>query len=111
MISEIFPLRVRPPAMSVSTVGNWGANFIVSFTFLSLISAAGRAGTFWIYAGIAVFSTAYFAFRVPETRGRTLEQIEHELGTEGAAEESGTSREPSGRFSRTSEREGTQTEA
>ena len=111
MISEIFPLRVRPPAMSVSTVGNWGANFIVSFTFLSLISAAGRAGTFWIYAGIAVFSTAYFALRVPETRGRTLEEIEHELGTEGASAEVGTSRETTGRFARTGEREETHTEA
>jgi sugar porter (SP) family MFS transporter len=82
MISEIFPLRVRPPAMAASTVGNWGANFVVSFTFLSLITAAGRAGTFWIYAAIGVFSTAYFFWKVPETKDRTLEEIEHELGTD-----------------------------
>jgi MFS family permease len=102
MISEIFPLRVRPPAMSVSTVGNWGANFVVSFTFLSLISAAGRSGTFWIYAAIGVFSTIYFFVKVPETKDRTLEEIERELGTdpdEVAAQTDGD-RAGSGRFSR-----------
>src|SRR4051794_32270276 len=102
MISEIFPLRVRPPAMSVSTVGNWAANFVVSFTFLSLISAAGRAGTFWIYAAIGVFSTVYFFMKVPETKDRTLEEIERELGTdpdEVAAQTDGD-RARNGRFSR-----------
>ena len=102
MISEIFPLRVRPPAMSVSTVGNWAANFVVSFTFLSLISAAGRSGTFWIYAAIGVFSTIYFFVKVPETKDRTLEEIERELGTdpdEVAAQTDGD-RATSGRFSR-----------
>jgi sugar porter (SP) family MFS transporter len=102
MISEIFPLRVRPAAMSVSTVGNWGANFLVSFTFLSLIAFAGRAGTFWIYAGIAVFSTVFFALRVPETKGRTLEEIEQELGAGAAAQgvQPAHDRTPTGRFAR-----------
>jgi sugar porter (SP) family MFS transporter len=106
MISEIFPLRVRPPAMSVSTVGNWGANFVVSFTFLSLVSAAGRSGTFWIYAAIALFSTVYFFLRVPETKGRTLEEIEQELG----AGDTGSDRHENGRFvpGRTRDREHTE---
>src|SRR3954453_14996563 len=107
MISEIFPLRVRPPAMAVSTVGNWGANFLVSFTFLSLISAVGRSGTFWIYAGIGVFSAVYFFLRVPETKDRTLEEIEHELGAGDAGED----RRSGGRFSRAGSKEREHAEA
>jgi sugar porter (SP) family MFS transporter len=99
MISEIFPLRVRPPAMAVSTIGNWAANFVVSFTFLTLIAAVGRAETFWIYAAIGVFATIFFALKVPETKDRSLEQIEDELGTDDAA------RERTGRFERTREPE------
>ena len=49
MISEIFPLRVRSPAMSISTVANWGSNFVVSTFFLSLVGAITREGTFWLY--------------------------------------------------------------
>lgn len=79
MISEIFPLRLRSSAMAVSTVGNWAANFAVSFSFLSLISAAGTAGAFFLYAGIGVLATVFFIAKVPETRGRSLEQIQDEL--------------------------------
>jgi sugar porter (SP) family MFS transporter len=81
MISEIFPLKVRSSAMSVSTVGNWSANFLVSSFFLSLTSAITRQGTFWLYAGFGVIALIYFAVRVPETKDRSLEQIESELQT------------------------------
>jgi sugar porter (SP) family MFS transporter len=84
LISEIFPLTVRGPAMSVSTVGNWTANFLVSAFFLSLTSAITREGTFWLYAGFGVAALIYFAVRVPETKDRSLEQIERELGTSAA---------------------------
>ncbi len=80
MISEIFPLRVRSPAMSLSTVGNWSSNFLISSFFLSLTSAITRQGTFWLYAGFGVLALVYFAVRVPETKDRSLEQIERELG-------------------------------
>jgi sugar porter (SP) family MFS transporter len=89
MISEIFPLRVRSAAMSVSTVANWGANFLVSLTFLSLIAAAGRPGAFWIYAGIGVLAMLFFATKVPETKGRELEEIEAELGAAPDSAETG----------------------
>ena len=79
MISEIFPLDIREPAMSACTVANWGFNFLISFTFLSLVSAVGKAGTFWIYAGIGVIAFIFFAIKVPETKGTSLEQIEQEL--------------------------------
>lgn len=80
MISEIFPLRVRSAAMSVCTVANWAFNFAISFTFLSLVSAITRTGTFWLYAGIGIIAFVFFLLRVPETKGRTLEQIEQDLG-------------------------------
>jgi sugar porter (SP) family MFS transporter len=83
MISEIFPLSVRSPAMSVSTVGNWTANFLVSAFFLSLTTAITREGTFWLYAGFGVAALLYFIVRVPETKGRSLEEIERELNTGG----------------------------
>jgi MFS family permease len=76
LIAEIYPLRVRGLAMSVATTANWGSNLVVSLTFLTLVEAVGPANTFWLYGLIAV-AAWYFAFRlVPETRGRTLEEIE-----------------------------------
>jgi len=80
MISEIYPLGIRSKAMSVSTVANWSANFLVSYFFLSLTSGIGRAGTFWIYAGLGVIAIVVFAAVVPETKDRSLEEIESELG-------------------------------
>jgi sugar porter (SP) family MFS transporter len=84
MISEIFPLAVRSPAMSLSTVGNWSSNFLVSSFFLTLVGAISREGTFWLYGGLGVLSLIFFVVRVPETKGRSLEQIEHELGADDA---------------------------
>jgi sugar porter (SP) family MFS transporter len=86
MIAEIFPLRIREPAMSACTVANWGFNFIVSFTFLQLVSTAGKGGAFFVYAGLGVLAVAFFAWKVPETKGRSLEEIESELGADDADE-------------------------
>ena len=79
MISEIFPLELRGPAMALCTVANWGFNFIVSFTFLSLVGGLGKAGTFWLYAAIGVVAVVFFAKLVPETSGRSLEEIQEDL--------------------------------
>jgi SP family galactose:H+ symporter-like MFS transporter len=76
MISEIYPLRVRSAAMSIATVANWGVNLAVAVTFLSLVGAVGRPATFWIYGGIGVAAWLFFYFLVPETKGKSLEQIE-----------------------------------
>jgi sugar porter (SP) family MFS transporter len=85
MISEIFPLSMRSRAMAVSTAANWIANFLVSYFFLQLIGAAGRPATFWIYAGLGVLAVGFFALRVPETRNRSLEEIERDIGGEYTA--------------------------
>jgi sugar porter (SP) family MFS transporter len=81
MISEIFPLPIRSSAMSISTVGNWTANFIVSSFFLTLTSAITREGTFWLYGGFGIAALVFFALRLPETKDRSLEQIGRELGS------------------------------
>ena len=79
LISEIFPSGVRSKAMAVSTVANWGANFVVAQTFLTLSSAITRAGVFFLYAALAVLATVFFVFKVPETSGRSLEDIQEDL--------------------------------
>lgn len=79
MIAEIFPLRARAKAMAVCTMFNWGFNFIVSYWFLNLVKAIGQAETFWLYALFGVAAIVFFAWKVPETKNRSLEQIEREV--------------------------------
>lgn len=79
LISEIYPLRVRGTATGVATFFEWGANFLVSFTFLSLIERLGQAVSFWILGIISVIAFAFCYYRVPETMGRSLEEIEKDL--------------------------------
>jgi SP family galactose:H+ symporter-like MFS transporter len=76
ILSEIYPLRIRGRAMSIGTVANWSANLIVALSFLTLTRELGKAATFWLY-GIVSIAAWIFAFAlVPETKGKTLEQIE-----------------------------------
>jgi MFS family permease len=70
---------VRSSAMSASTVGNWAANFLVSFTFLTLVATISRPGMFFPYAGINLLALVFFLPMVPETTGRSLEQLQREL--------------------------------
>lgn len=76
LISEIYPLRVRGAAMSAVTVTNWALNLAVAVTFLTLVAVLGGAGTFWLYGAIAVIAWIFFYLLVPETKGKSLEQIE-----------------------------------
>jgi MFS transporter, SP family, xylose:H+ symportor len=80
LISEIFPNRIRGLAVSVAVSALWIACFILTYTFPLINRAAGPAGTFWLYGGICAAGFVFVALRVPETRGKTLEQIERELG-------------------------------
>ncbi|MEU4214167.1 sugar porter family MFS transporter [Actinoplanes sp. NPDC026623] len=82
MISEIFPQRLRSKSMSVTTVTNWLANFAVSATFLTLAGAITRQGIFVLYAAMAVAAVLFFARWVPETKGRTLEEIQRDAGAD-----------------------------
>jgi MFS family permease len=76
VLSEIYPLRIRGRAMSVGTVVNWGGNGVVALTFLTLTDGLGKAGTFWLFAAVSVGAWLFAYFMVPETKGKTLEQIE-----------------------------------
>ena len=79
LIAEIFPLRVRGQAASIATMANWAANLIVAVSYLSVISAIGRTGTFVLYGAITVLSLVYVVAKVPETKGLSLAQIEEAL--------------------------------
>jgi SP family sugar porter-like MFS transporter len=79
MISELFPNRIRGIGMSIAVLSLWLANFILSFTFPILREALGAAGTFWIYAAICCTGIIYIKNSLPETKGKSLEQLEEEL--------------------------------
>lgn len=79
LISEIFPNRVRGTAVSVAVSALWLACFVLTFAFPVLQGGIGIAGTFWLYAAVCFAGFAFVWSAVPETKGRTLEQIEREL--------------------------------
>jgi MFS transporter, SP family, galactose:H+ symporter len=79
LIAEIFPLAVRGRAMSLATISNWGFNLLVTVTFLSLIDLFGRPGTFLVYGVLTLVAVVFTAVLVPETKGRSLEEIEDAL--------------------------------
>lgn len=79
VISEIFPNRIRGAAMAVAVSSLWIACFILTYTFPILNAKLGSAGTFWLYAAICVAGFLFIKLKLPETKGKTLEQIEREL--------------------------------
>jgi SP family galactose:H+ symporter-like MFS transporter len=79
LLTEIFPLALRGRAMSLATVANWTFNLIVSATFLDLVGAVGSAAAFLVYAVLSIMALAFVTMMVPETKGRSLEQIEAAL--------------------------------
>jgi len=76
LIAEIYPLKVRSSAEGLAATFNWGSNLLVSLTFLSLLDAIGAPRTFWLYGVFAIGAWFFSFYRVPETKGRTLEEIE-----------------------------------
>ncbi|GAQ79703.1 polyol transporter [Klebsormidium nitens] len=79
LVSEIFPSRLRAQAMGLATVVNRTISGTVSLTFLSLAEAITAAGTFLLFALIGLASVVFFYYVVPETRGKSLEEIEKML--------------------------------
>jgi MFS transporter, SP family, galactose:H+ symporter len=76
LIAEIYPLRIRGLAEGTAATFNWASNLIVSLTFLTLVERLGASSTFFLYALASVLSWLFAYYFVPETKGRTLEQIE-----------------------------------
>jgi SP family arabinose:H+ symporter-like MFS transporter len=79
VLSEIFPNRIRGAAMSIAVFALWTGCFTLTYTFPLLNARLGSAGTFWLYAVICVAGFVFCRARLPETKGKTLEQIEREL--------------------------------
>ena len=76
LIAEIYPLKIRGLAEGTAATFNWASNLIVSLTFLTLVEKLGASSTFLLYAVASVASWVFAYCFVPETKGRSLEQIE-----------------------------------
>lgn len=79
LLSEIFPNRVRAVAVATSTFALWVGSSTLTYTFPLLNQALGSYGTFWIYSAVCLAGFIFMARMLPETKGRSLEQLEHEL--------------------------------
>lgn len=77
LISEIYPTTVRAQAMSLATMAIWAGDFLVTATFLTVVEHLGMRGCFLLFAGLSLVAFVFSLKMVPETRGRTLEQIEN----------------------------------
>jgi sugar porter (SP) family MFS transporter len=84
VINEIFPNRVRGRGVALATAANWGSAWLVSQFFLTVTDGIGQAATFWLFAGFSVVAFIWITARVPETKGRTLEEIEASFATAAA---------------------------
>jgi MFS family permease len=80
VLSEIYPNRIRGAAMSLSAVALRVGNFSLTFTFPSIKEALAWSMNFWMYAVICIAGFTIIYFRLPETKGKSLELIEKELG-------------------------------
>lgn len=76
LLGELYPTRIRGRAMSLVTFANWGANFGTAFFFPWFVSVIGMNAGFFVFAGFCFMATVFFHKTVPETKGKTLEEIE-----------------------------------
>ena len=79
LLAEIFPNRIRGVAMATCTFALWVGCCTLTFSFPSMNAALGSSGTFWIYSGICLCAFLYLLRRCPETKGKSLEELEKEL--------------------------------
>lgn len=79
VLSEIFPNMVRARAMAIATFSLWTACFVLTYTFPLLNSSLGSFGTFWLYGLVCLLGFVFIKTKLPETKGKSLEQIEKEL--------------------------------
>ncbi|KAJ8305956.1 hypothetical protein KUTeg_016501 [Tegillarca granosa] len=79
VLSEIFPAAVKGRAIAFTTVLNWGTNLVISLTFLNVIDGVGVSMTFIVFSVLCIISVMFIFIYVPETKGRSLEQISVDL--------------------------------
>jgi len=75
-MSELFPNALRARAASISTMVVWISTLLVTLTFLTMVHAVGVAGAYWIFAGMSALAFVFIFLMVPETAGKTLEEIQ-----------------------------------
>jgi SP family arabinose:H+ symporter-like MFS transporter len=80
VLSEIFPNRIRGVAMSIATFALWAACFVLTYTFPLLNKLLNASGTFWLYGIICLLGFWFILKKLPETKGKSLEEIEQDLG-------------------------------
>ena len=82
MLAEIFPNSVRSSVMSIAVAAQWVSNFLISWTFPimdkneTLVAAFNHGFSYWVYGGLAVLAALFVWKRLPETKGKTLEDME-----------------------------------
>ena len=79
LLAEIFPHRIRGVAMATCTFALWVGCCTLTFSFPSMNAALGSSGSFWIYSAICLCAFVFLWNRCPETKGKSLEQLEQEL--------------------------------
>ncbi|HET9076751.1 MAG TPA: sugar porter family MFS transporter [Acidimicrobiales bacterium] len=79
LIAEIYPSQVRGPAMSIATLANWAANFVVTISFLTMLDAIGGEGVFFLFTFLSLVGLVYMAKRVPETKDLSLAEIQVQI--------------------------------
>jgi sugar porter (SP) family MFS transporter len=77
--SEVYPLEIRGKGSATGSITHWVLDLIIASTVLTLINTITETGTFWLYAAFGIFGLLFFFRVVPETKGRSLEDIEEEL--------------------------------
>ncbi|XP_019964613.2 solute carrier family 2, facilitated glucose transporter member 8 isoform X1 [Paralichthys olivaceus] len=84
VMSEIFPVKVRGVGSAICVLTNWSMAFVITKTFQDMMSLLTSAGTFWLFASMCILNVIFTIAFIPETKGKTLEQIEASFrGTSG----------------------------
>ena len=79
MLSEIFPMRLRGLGMGAAVFVLWMVNFAVSLSFPILMDAIGLSNTFFVFVVLGVAAIVFARRHIPETSGKTLEELEHQF--------------------------------
>lgn len=80
--SEVYSKEMSPIASPLSGAFNWGLAFVITATFNSISKGIGIGQTFWIFAGLSALGTAFVLFVVPETKGKSMREIQRMLNGE-----------------------------
>ncbi|XP_067856450.1 solute carrier family 2, facilitated glucose transporter member 10 [Heptranchias perlo] len=86
VLSEIFPAGIRGRAFAFSSSFNWAANVIITVTFLDVIDTIGLSGTFLFYGLVGFASVAFIYLYLPETKGRSLDEIDKQFSARRVSE-------------------------